>query len=135
MRRLRKSVLFLLAFLCLCSPIYSAENDAYPIMSNRDIVETFLMVFDELDIAYQSYVNLYNAVEPLPSELREVSTQLRTVSSESSTQTAILTDMETSLLLTEIAFDGYAVKQRHRMIALTAATVVSLIVAVFGIVL
>jgi len=76
MRKLLVLLCFLLLLVSL--PIYSAEVAEYETMTNTQIVETFIAVFDELDQAYLAYTSLYSAVQTLAPQLQEISQTLQT---------------------------------------------------------
>lgn len=97
----------LLLFLVVCS--YSITAEEYPPMTNAEIVENFIAVYDELDTAYQAYLTLYNAVQTLPPKLQEISTTLQTAAQVTET---IRQDVQ--LIDSELTSYEQAVKKQVR---------------------
>ena len=68
----------LLCLLLLVSvPTYSVVEEEYPPMSQTEIAENFIAVYDELDQAYRAYMTLFNGLVELQPRLQAISLDLR----------------------------------------------------------
>ena len=100
-----KRFLLVLVLLSLAVSSFCTTVEDYPPMSNTEIVENFIAVFEELEMAYQSYQALYRAVASLPPKLDEMSQMLSTAARISATTAADVMRIETELQNSEQAAD------------------------------
>lgn len=126
--RLRSFALVLL--LCLpswCMPTFGVAQETYPELSNREIVETFLAIFEELDLAYQAYLNLSGAVQSMSVPL-ETSREALVMAAEQTERIA------TSVTETANALDAYEARQARRDAMLAGAAGVAIILSVLALI-